>query len=312
MFGLSPEDKKKLAQFQSQAAFYYGDQRYDQALESVRRGLDIAPEDYKLMSLGARCLMFTAKTKPSNLGMAEALYDRVIDARGLDDQAPHALLGYAQCQKLLAFRGLNRADALDKEAESQSRTELEKLQDSTAAEELRKKAMTNMGKAVRMFGYLIERDEQPRNAHFNLMDIKRRQKDWPAAIKHGKITLRLNGGEQKYLDGEIRRTNSFGWEQAKRAELKILHAQERDVRMTIGRIYFFEQKNYEKAIEQLTAMLEDDPTRSNDYYNRGRAYEMIGKVQEACLDYQKFISTHKLERGNDKVLHAYRFAEKHR
>jgi hypothetical protein len=48
-----------------------------------------------------------------------------------------------------------------------------------------------------------------------------------------------------------------------------------------------------------------DPTRSTDYYNRARAYEKLGRNEDARRDYEKFLGTTKLPNGDERVAHAF-------
>lgn len=52
---------------------------------------------------------------------------------------------------------------------------------------------------------------------------------------------------------------------------------------------FFNQGNYEKAIEAYTNYLELNPNNIKSLYNRGRAYEELGNYELALADFKKVL-----------------------
>ena len=66
------------------------------------------------------------------------------------------------------------------------------------------------------------------------------------------------------------------------------------------------------SLAQLDALIEMDPTRSTDYYNRARILEALGRTEPARRDFDKFLSSTRLPVGHEKVTHAFEFTRKHR
>ena len=52
---------------------------------------------------------------------------------------------------------------------------------------------------------------------------------------------------------------------------------------------FFNQGNYEKAIEAYTNYLELNPNNIKSLYNRGRAYEELGNYERALADFKRVL-----------------------
>lgn len=55
----------------------------------------------------------------------------------------------------------------------------------------------------------------------------------------------------------------------------------------LGGIYNY-QKNYDQAAEEFRKVIELDPTHYNGYYSLGYSYELMGKKEEAEIQYNSY------------------------
>lgn len=62
----------------------------------------------------------------------------------------------------------------------------------------------------------------------------------------------------------------------------------KDERSELGDKYF-NNGNYQKAVDAYTEYLRLEPTHIKSLYNRGRAYEELGKYEEALADFNKVL-----------------------
>ena len=73
--------------------------------------------------------------------------------------------------------------------------------------------------------------------------------------------------------------------------------------------WLFDRKQLEGTLSQLNRVLELDPKRSNDYYNRGRVLLKLERKDAAKSDFRMFLATSSLPDDNDKktfAVHALR------
>jgi len=69
---------------------------------------------------------------------------------------------------------------------------------------------------------------------------------------------------------------------------------------------YYDEKAYEKSREMLDRVLKLDPSRSVDYYNRGRVLMALGEKALAKADFRKFLATTDLPTTSDKTTLALR------
>lgn len=302
--GLSQEDRDKLALYQSNAALYYEGKRYDQALDMVRKGLDVEPDDYKLLSLGGWCYLQLSERDSERLVEAESYFDRVYDQRSPDDHMPHALLGYAATKQRLGKEHMRIAEALRKEIETRELTSTQKQVRESSADEHERRARSYWNEAIRILDELVAREDLLRFAHKLLMETYVELGQYDNAVEQGNLCLQRNQDEQEIENTTIRETRSVTAEREARARLQDLIDQEERVRAALAEMHF-RKGNYVLAVEQLDHLLSMDPTRSTDYYNRGVALERLGRLEEARRNFEKFLGTTTLPSDDDRVAHAF-------
>jgi tetratricopeptide (TPR) repeat protein len=306
VFGLSQTEQEQLAFFQQNAGLYYEGGRYSQALDAVRRGLEISPDDYKLKMIEGWCYLRQGDDDPRLLPRAEEIFDQVCEQRSEDEQHEAALLGHGTVHKMLGVLHRRRAAALREEADQPQRSAGEKTVRAAEAQEHEVRATYHLQKATKSFEELVKHEQQLHVAYKHLMDIAAEYNRYDAAVAAGEECLRYNLSDQAALQKVIDATMSVRDEREKRVRFQDLVDQEMRVRTALAEMHFRAEK-YEAAIGQLDAILAKDPTRSIDYYNRATALEKLGRTDDAERDFEKFLSSTKLPVGHEKVTRAFEF-----
>lgn len=303
--GRSREQRDRLAFYKQNAGTYFLGDRYEQALDMAQRGLEIAPDDYELLVTSGLCHLQRAGEDPVELSDAEKYFDKAFDQRRFEDNRPEAILGYATVQQRLAIDQERRAAAIAVELERKNLAGSDRLAAEARAKEYGGRASSFQEKARRAYRTLLEREELLRYAHKGLMEIATEKNDYDAAVLHGEACLSENHKAQEVHNKVIRETLAPNEEQRSRAAISELIDQEKRVRSALAEMHF--RKNQPaRSIEQLDALLTLDPTRSSDYFNRGRALEQLGRTDEARADFEKFLGTTSLATSDDRVAHAVR------
>lgn len=302
--GLTSEEQQKLTLFQRNAQLYWEGQRYDQALDMVRKGLEVEPEDYKLLSLAGWVHLQLADRDARHLLEAEQYFRTAYDLRSEDDQQPHALLGFATAKQRLGREHARRAETLAREAAKPELGQTEQSIRKAQAEEHRRRAESHWRESLRLSDELIEREDLLRFAHKLKMETYVELNDYPNSVKAGEDCLASNAVEQAREKEIIRETMDVAAERVARADLQELIEQEERVRAALAEMHF-RSGNYERAVEQLDHLLTMDPTRSTDYYNRGVALERLERHEEARRNFEKFLGTTRLPSDDERVAHAF-------
>ena len=303
IFG-SSEDEQALARYQRNAALYYEGDRFDQALDQVRRGLELYPDDYKLNLVRGWCLL--RQTSDSRLlGPAAEQLDRVMELRDVGEQEPQALLGYAIVHGRMGFEELGRAEQLRSEARRLKMTgdELERRQEE--ATRLETDGRANLDRAETQLQHLIHDGERILEAHYNMMYVKVWRNDYAGAIEHGNAYLARVATLQDSIRQDLERTLNIDYERELRVRLQRRIDEELEVRAFLANLHY-KHGHHELVVEQLDEVLLKNPQLYNEYYNRGRSELALGKSAEAKRDLEKFLATTQLPRENDEVQTALR------
>jgi tetratricopeptide (TPR) repeat protein len=300
LLGMSDDDRGALARYQANAQLYYDGGNFDQALDQARRGLDIAPDDYKLHCLRGWCLLRLVPRDPAMLARATEQFERVMAYRSPDEHGPQALLGYGLCHQRLAQERLEQAQALRDELARVKFDPGEANVRSAQIETHENVARGHLEIAGSQFQRLIDRGDALLEAHRNMMQTLALAQKYAPAVEHGNRFLQRCEQEQDRLKKELERTVVVAYERHVHGELDRLVDQEIEVRGFLANL-FYKLGQHAQAVEQLDQILAEDPTRSTDYYNRARSLEALGRGQEAVRDYERFLATSKLPQGNERV-----------
>ena len=305
LFGVSSEDREALARYQRNAKLYYEGGNFGQALDQVRRGLDLAPDDYNLQYIKGWCYLRQVSRDPAMLRQAVEQFETVMAYRSPEDHGPQALLGYAVCQQELARQRLEQAQSL--------RDELARVkfdQHEVALREAQALAHENVARgyldiAARHLQILIDRGDQLREAHRNMMQTLALAGRYEDAVVQGHKFLARSQQEKERIDRDLERTTEVAYEQDLYQKRDRLIDVELQVHGFLANL-FYKQAAYQKAVDELNAILAEDPTRSIDYYNRGLNLQALDHKEEAASDFNRFLATSKLPPGNERVAEAQR------
>lgn len=310
---LSTEEEKQLAGFQERAARYYemNDRHLGQAMDMIDRGLAIAPDDYKLNALRAAVLLRqsgdSTGTDHQKLDEATAVLAKVYDQRSAWRHEPILLLNYGLALQKQGRRHLGEALRLEGQA---SRTppvvaagDLTAAQLQQQAAEQRELAKQKLGEAAAQFDVLIERGELLRIAHNHRMQIARDQQDDQRFVVEANAYFKLSREAQDVTQKRIDDTLVVKYEMEQSEWLQELRREELEVRGLVAD-FFYQRKQYDKALEQLNRILEADPRRFADYWNRGRVLCELGRTDEAKADFRKFLADPSQPPTSDRVTFA--------
>ncbi len=304
--GLTQEDEARLANFQANAQDYYGNQRYGQALEMVRKGLELDDDNYMLLSLAGWChLQRSERGGPTEeLLVAEEYFERVQRARSVKDHATHVLLGLATAKQRLGLENRRLADRLDAQIASGRLSKTEQTVQASQAKEHRQTAERSWRESIALLEVLVEREDVLRIAHKLLMEVYVELGDYEKAVLHGDLCLQRNLDEQEVKNAVIRETLVAAEEIKARKELQELEDQEIRVREALAEMHF-RKEAFAEAVAQLDAVLAKDPTESVHYYNRGRALQRLERREDARRDFEQFLRTTSLSSDDERVATAF-------
>ncbi|MFY9343567.1 MAG: hypothetical protein WAT39_13815, partial [Planctomycetota bacterium] len=110
---LATDEQQRLASHQQNAALYFERGLYGQAMGQVEKGLELAPDDYKLSSMKGGILLLASGdargTDHRTLDQATALLEQQFDTRSVSRHEPHLLLNYARALQKQGLRHLGEA-----------------------------------------------------------------------------------------------------------------------------------------------------------------------------------------------------------
>lgn len=299
---LSSDEQRQLAEYQSNARIYWEGNRLSQALGQIERGLALDPDDYSLNTLKGAILL---KQSPSSQGTdhrlldeATAILERVFDTRSERRHEPALLFNYALALQKQGRRRNGEATRLQ--------AMLDRNVGDVDADMIpahRDRAAADLELAEQLLEGLIERGFLFRLSHYHLL-LAACDADRPEEVaEHSKAYLAQSEKEQDLAENRIRETNTPGYELEQKALLARLRREELEVRSLLAD-YHYDRKEYALALAMLDRVLEIDPRRSTDYYNRGRVLLQLDRDDDAKADFRKFLATTDLPATSDKAIFA--------
>jgi len=296
---MSPEDREQLTSHQRNAKLYYDSGKIEQAVDQVERGLAIEPDDYLLRSLkGGILLRYSGSALGSDhrqLDEATAILADVYAERSPSRHEPYLLLNYSLALQKQGRRQLGQGISLRDQA---SRAP-EPAPFLAAAERATTAGRVQLIEARRLLGVMVERGDMPRIGHYHLMLIAQDLGDPAAFASESKAYLAQLEIDRRAFQRNLDLTAVPGYEQELISNLKLLKLEELDVRSLLAENHYF-QREYQEALVMLNRVLELDPSRSVDYYNRGRTLLELGRASDAKADFRKFLATSNLPADSDK------------
>lgn len=288
------DEDRQLAAFQRNAGLYFEGGKYDQAMGLVERGLEIEPDDYKLLSL--RACIHLRQSGPAGgsehrqLDLSLQGFEEVYDQRSPERHDRYLLFYYALARQKHGLRLMAEAARVDPQQEDSKQVQTDK---NAAAD-------TELAAAREMLTVLLDRGEIPRLCHYHLVQIAAVTGDEAALLDHGEKYLVAVQKDQELTQAEIDRTTVYGWEQFQKSGLTQLRGDEIGVRELLAQ-HLYQRGDYGPALTHIDAVLQIDPTRSDDHYNRGIILRKLGRTEEAKEDLRTFLATTTLPPDSPKV-----------
>jgi tetratricopeptide (TPR) repeat protein len=284
IFGNSQKDRE-LFDYRERATLYYDTGKFDQAEDQVRRGLEIDDRDYKLNELRGWIWTQKARRDPVYFDVAKRQHEKTLSLR---TDAPRALLGFGLCSFELARFRFAEAERLEQEAASGLFSMPEAEQRKAAAAEFRRKAEAELIAADHHLSRLIEIGDQVLLARFHLLGVTIYRRQFDRTRDNCDELLKIIATRRASLEARTDKTYDVAAENNLRASLRDLRDKEITVRSTLANLDH-DAKNFRTAIEHLDRILELDPQRPVDYFNRGRCYFGLNMFTHAKADIETFL-----------------------
>jgi tetratricopeptide (TPR) repeat protein len=309
---LSSEDQAKLAGYQRRAALYFDGNRYEQAMVQIERGLELDPDDYKLNAMKGGIMLLRSGdafgTDHKQLDAATELLARIHDERSSSRHEPYLLLNYGRALQKQGLRRLGEAVRLEGQA---ARAVAEQDPDA-----MRAKAKDERAEAERLFteadallAELVERGELLRLAHNHRLQIALQRGDDAAFVAEATTYFTQSQKAIEQVRKEIERTNNADYEADQMELMRMLRGEEIGVRQLVAEQHYA-RKRFDLALEQLDRILEADPRRTVDYYNRGRVLLELGRAEQAKSDFRRFLADPSVPSNSDKAAFALKAIER--
>lgn len=306
---LSDEEEQKLELHRQSAWTYLQGKDFPQARRQARMGLEIDEDDYSSLMTYALASGYLAGDNFEALTQAELSYEKTYDKRDKDDHDPLFLLEYAKIEQRLSAMERRLAGAFQSESENENLSEDDREKRRARAESLTELADRRSGRAEDALETLVDRGDLTRTANRILMAIAAERGEMERAIEYGKTSLKALADQREYFEEVVEKDYEYRRERQARVALEDLDTEEQLVRSLLAEIYA-KTEQLPLAIEQLDLLLEKYPTRSDDYYNRGRAHELLGNIEKARSDYLLFLSTNNsLDNSDPRVIRAFKFTD---
>lgn len=302
---LASDEQDRLASHQRNAALFFEGGRLDQAMGQVERGLELDPDDYKLNSMKGGIMLLRSGTARGTdhrlLDEATAVLAKQYDSRSLSRHEPHLLLNYARALQKQGLRHLGEAVRLDGQAERAPNAEQAPLREQATTE--RTQANAQLQAADDLLAELVERGELLRVAHNHRLQIALQRGDDKAFLASAKAYFDQSELAQKLTKERIEKATNVDYETTQLRVLQDLRDEEIGVRTLVAEFHY-DRKQHEAALGHLNRVLELDPRRFIDYYNRGRVLLELRRVDEAKSDFRRFLADPAMPATSDKVVFA--------
>ncbi|MFK7742568.1 MAG: hypothetical protein AB8H80_19815 [Planctomycetota bacterium] len=299
---ISIQDERRLASYQRNAALYFEGGKLDQAMLQIDRGLEIEPDDYKLSGLKGAVLVRATSNNPKIVDEAAALLEQVYDWRSSLRHEPYVLFYYALARQRQGLRALGNAiRAEDRELRSADAEQKSEL--GGKAREAREQARLRLQQADELLDILVERGEMLRLAHKHKLQIARQTNSEDDFETSANAFLEASTEAQESVRTDVETTTVAAYEQERIDFLRDLEEEELEVRALFAD-WLYDRQRLEDAVEQINVVLERDPKRTPDYYNRGRVLLELKRFDAAKQDFRRFLATSTMPAASEQMTFA--------
>lgn len=296
---LSSDDSAQLARLQENAKAHYEGGNFGKALTLIERGTELDPDNYQLTALHGAILLRTSGstlgTDHRQLDKATQVFERLFETRTPERHDRMLLLPYA-----LVLQRQGRRYFAESQRLSHQPADAEAREQAAA---LRARSDSNFDRADELFKILIDQGNTPRLCYYHLLLAAYDRGRTEEFEEYAKEYLPLVVESQAAHGAEIKRTNTPGYEDVLKRQLAELRDEELEVRSLLAG-HYYTQKNHLAALEMLNRVLDLDPKRSVDYYNRGRVLLRLDRDDAAKADFRKFLATTELPATSEKAVFA--------
>lgn len=306
----SSQEERQLAAYQHNAKLYFENGKLDQAMQMVDRGLEIEGDNYQLRSLRAALLLEMSvqrdKTDHKLLQQALAQFESVEGERSMNRHEPYFVFYSALALQRDGMRHVGEAARLRSPAAMA--VDASASAEPAAAED--NAATASLDEARSRLEVLLDRGEMVRFCHFHLMQIAATQRRAEDVIRHGDAYLQAAKEDLTRMEREIRLAREKGWENELLANRERLRSEEIATRSFLADFHNDraesrkDRAEFQKAREHLDEILRLDPTRSADYYNRGRVLRELQQIEASKADFRRFLATSPLPADSPKKIDA--------
>ena len=302
-FGSPKQNDQDLAQHQSTASLYYEGNRYPQALDQVRKGLQIAPDDYKLLTIRAWCYLQLSLASPSRLAQAAKEFERIMELRRLDSQSPQVLLGYGMCHEKIALTKRSEIVARREQLRRGKHDEAETAMATAEFSEIEASAAKHLREAEQLFTILVTRGDLLLQAQNQLMQVRALRKNYQGSLSAGTAYMERAQTQADNIQTKLGRTTVISYEAELHKQLNNLTDKMLTVREFLANV-FFELGRIEEAAAELDTVIKIDPVRTSAYFNRAKILQRLDRKSDARRDYEKFLATTRLPPGSQQFTEA--------
>ena len=298
----TPEEQETLTACQRNAPIYFEGGKLEQAMIQAERGLEIDPDDYKLNAIKGAILLRASERNAKLLDRATQQLAAVYERRSPLRHEPYVLLYYGLAQQKQGLKNLGEAIRLEGRAQ---RAGDQGAPFAAKALEQRELADARLAEADGLLEHLLDLGSLLRIAHKHRLQIALQRGDDREFERSAEAFLKESAGEQEFVRGEVERTQTPEYEAEQYVYLRELRAEEIEVRALYAD-WLYQRQQLQGTLSQLNRVLELDPKRSNDYYNRGRVLMALEREEAAKRDYRMFLSMSTLPDDHDKKTDAIR------
>ena len=150
---------------------------------------------------------------------------------------------------------------------------------------------------------LVQRGELLRLAHNHRLQIALQRGDDPAFLTESTAYLKQAEEAQKVTKKRIEGTKNVDFENEQFAVLRQLRDEELQVRTLVAEFHY-SRRQFKEALVQLDRVLQADPRRFVDYYNRGRVLLELGEPDRAKSDFRRFLADPSIPTSSEKAAFA--------
>ncbi len=317
-FSCASQDSPKVAPYVERADQYFKGKDFPRAIQQCQKGLAIEPSNYRLNQILGEIYLRNGNRNPVAFKEALKQFHKVYGLRGNGEHDYITLLGLARSNYGLGRQDFAKSRELLSKLEHLKLSETEQKTTKAKALELQRSFSQHLDQAERWLKEMLARGDGILPALETLFMVQV-DRLYPLKSNKRKAQLRLatKAGED-WLQEILRRKNYY----KKKADSlpsnqnlsgKIIVVIENEMKKRYehfvdlelqarGLLHslYFRAHNLPKALAHLNKILEIDPTRTDEYYNRGQIHLKLGQKKEAKQDLETFLRLSSLSQDSPR------------